>query len=82
MEISDSVRKFLTEEVPLLQNSSDIDVNASLIASGVLDSIDVIKLISFLEQSFDIAIEAGDVQAGHLETISSIEKFVRSRASR
>jgi len=82
MEISDSVRKFLTEEVPLLQNSSDFDVNSSLIASGVLDSIDVIKLISFLEQSFDIAIEARDVQAGHLETISSIEKFVRSRASR
>ena len=46
-----------------------------------MSAIDLIKLVSFLERSFDIAIEAEDVQAGHLETIASIEKFVRSRTS-
>lgn len=81
MEIADSVKKYLTREIALLQSSEDVDENASLMKSGLLDSIDVIKLVSFLERSFEIAIDAQDVKAGHLETVTSIARFVRARIS-
>jgi acyl carrier protein len=81
MTIAQSVRTFLTNEVTLLKHSEEVDEHASLIESGLLDSIDQIKLVSFLEQSFDIAIEAEDLSAGHLESISAIERFVRARTS-
>jgi acyl carrier protein len=81
MEIADSVRRFLTQEAQLLRYSEHVDDHPSLMTSGLLDSLDQIRLVTFLERAFNIAIEAEDVEAGHLETIASIEQFVRSKSS-
>ena len=81
VEIAERVRTFLSREVLVLQSCAAVDEGASLIKSGLLDSVDQIKLVAFLEQSFGITIEAEDLEAGHLETIAAIRDFVRSRQS-
>ena len=70
------LREFLPGESPEALNDS-----TPLISGGILDSIATLKLVSFLEESFGIALEAHDVDADHLDTIEKIADLVKARKS-
>jgi acyl carrier protein len=50
-----------------------------LITGGILDSIATLKLVSFLEQRFGIALEAHEVDAEHLDTLANIAELVEAK---
>ena len=47
-----------------------------LISEGILDSMASLKLVSFLEESFDVSIPAHHIDAEHLDTIELIARTV------
>jgi len=57
----------------LPKNLKDTD---SLIDSGVIDSLGIIKLVLFIEETFKISVGAEELNQENFETISSIEKFI------
>lgn len=77
-EVAKNVVAFLVKETGGVR-PEDIKSDMSLTENGLLDSIGKMKLIVFLEQSYHVAIEAKDVEAGHLDTVSAISKFVLSK---
>lgn len=50
----------------------DIDDNTNLIQAGVIDSFAVIQIISFLEQHYDLNLQAASVDPATLGSISGI----------
>ncbi len=68
------LNEFLPGETPEALTST-----TPLITGGILDSIATIKLVSFLEDQFGVELEAHEVDADHLDTISSIVRLVRAK---
>ena len=68
------LREFLPGESPEALTDS-----TPLISGGILDSIATLKLVSFLEDQFGIALEAHDVDADHLDTIDMIAALVSQK---
>ena len=47
-----------------------------LISSGLIDSVGTLRLVLFLEETFEIRVEAEDISAGKLDTLSAIAALV------
>jgi acyl carrier protein len=53
----------------------------SLLDSGVLDSINLVRLVQFLEERFGIQIPEGDLGPELFETPASVTAYVQRRAA-
>lgn len=57
------------------------DLDRDLIATGILDSFDLVKLVVELEDAFDIEIDVQEVIPDHFQTANRIVQLVESRIS-
>jgi acyl carrier protein len=68
------LRSFLQGEDP-----ENLTRTTELIRSGILDSLATLELVSFLEESFGIQLEAHDVGPANLGTLDSIDRLVNAK---
>ena len=71
-KITNIIATFWTESSPLQPETS-------LLKTGILNSIDLISLISDLEKEFNINIPAEDVDYENFDSINNIETFINSK---
>ena len=53
----------------------------ALISSGMLDSFDVVQLLSVLTEKYSITVSAFDVNVENFDTVAAMSELVLSRAS-
>ena len=78
-DIKESVRQFILKNFLPGENPNNLTDETELRESGILDSLSTLKLVSFLEKSFDVEFEANDLDSGNLSTIANIERLVHSK---
>ena len=54
----------------------EIDLNKSLIDEGIIDSVGLIEIASYLEQEFNILIHEEDMIRDNFGSVNRIVKFV------
>ncbi|MBT8231413.1 MAG: acyl carrier protein [Saprospiraceae bacterium] len=59
-----------------LEEGANISKDTELISSGLIDSINTLKLVDFIEETFDIELEAYEVNRDNLNTPSLIEALI------
>jgi acyl carrier protein len=79
MEIRETVRAYILEEFLPGEDPAQLTDEVELFSSGILDSIATLKLVSFLEERFGIAIAAYEADSHNLNTIESIGRLVASK---
>lgn len=75
MESKELVKKTLLGVKQGLEKNID---SQSLITDGLLDSFDIISLITELEEAFDIEIDPEDVVSENFESVDAITALVES----
>ena len=78
-EIQDIIKQYILQEFLPGENPAELTDSTPLITGGILDSLATIKLVVFLEQRFQIKIEAHETMADYLDTITDIAKLVNSK---
>jgi len=73
------VRDFLLGDVPSDQGETFLNDDDNLFEKGLIDSIRLFKLVSFLEERFGIAIPDGDVIADNFQSVNTIKDLLRSK---
>jgi acyl carrier protein len=79
MDTKETIERFVVDELILGDRRSKIDPDKSLITSGVIDSLGLLRLISFLEGQFGISIKDIEMLPENFETINKIETYVKSK---
>ena len=77
-EISNRIRDFITTEIMFEDSASNLADDAPLLG-GVIDSLGLMQLISFLEEEFNVTIDDAEVTADHFRTVSDIEQLVSQK---
>jgi len=77
--IKPTVTDFIRNEVVRSQDA--IEPSYSLIESGILDSLGVLKLVMFLEERYGIQVDAGDVIPKNFDSIDAICAYVDKRTN-
>jgi acyl carrier protein len=71
-----AVRDFLVNEVFYDKDLKSLGPEDSLIERGLLDSLAILKTVTFCEENFGITIPDGDVLPDHFESVRAIAKLV------
>lgn len=71
-----TIRQFIVDEflpdIAAEQLAGDLD----LIASGVIDSLGLLKLIAWIENHFQIAVDVTDMTPGNFSSVGAICSFL------
>lgn len=71
-----AIRQFIVEDVFYDRDLKNLGLDDSLLAKGLLDSLSILKTVTFCEEQFSITIPDEDVLPDHFESIRSIAKLV------
>lgn len=76
MDIRSSIRNFLKNAAPQGVGFSDTD---NLLMKGVIDSLRMLDMMSFLETQFRLKVDEDDLMPENFESIDAITRFVEHR---
>lgn len=76
MEIKTEVRNYIAENFLPNAPAASIDDAMPLITGGVIDSIGMITLVSFLESRFEVEIMPREIDVHCLDTVERIEQLI------
>ena len=78
-EVKEVIKGYILEEFLPGENPAELTDSTPLITGGILDSLATIKLVLFLEEQFQIKIQAHETMVDYLNTISDIAQLVHSK---
>jgi len=77
-EIAVRVNRFVLDQFPLARRRR-MDANSLLVDEGIIDSMGVLELVTFIETEFHVILTDEDVVADNFQSVGSIVKFIRRK---
>jgi len=79
METEAIITKFISEELSSGGGQVSLEPDGSLISTGILDSLALLKLLLFIEERFGLKVKDGEVTPRNFETINRITAFIEGK---
>jgi acyl carrier protein len=80
-DIKSNIKEYILQEFLPGEDPAELTDSTPLITGGILDSIATVKLVMFLEERFNITLQAHETDPDYLNTIESIGKLIESKKS-
>ena len=78
-EIGEAIKKFILSEFLRGEDPLALTDTTPLVTGGILDSLATVSLVLFLEERFQIQIEAHETTIDYFNTISDMEQLIYSK---
>ena len=79
MDLKEKIRNFVIIELADNGIPDGLDDNESLIDSGILDSLNILNLISFFDENFNIIPSEDELYPDNFDTINLIHKYIEEK---
>lgn len=79
--IENDLRQFLADNFILDDGGAGLGADDSLTESGVIDSMGVLELITFIEERFGFTVPDSDTLPENLDSIARLVTYVEKRLS-
>ena len=76
--VKDEIREFVLENARS-KGINEVADDQSLMASGIIDSLAIFRLVAFLEDSFRVRISDDEIVPENFQSINDIESFVSGK---
>jgi acyl carrier protein len=80
MSTAATIRRFIIENF-LFNDSNTLADDTPFLESGTMDSTGVLELVSFIEESFDIAVADEDLIPENLDSIGRVAAYIERKRS-
>jgi acyl carrier protein len=80
-ELSDKIKEFIITEVNPDLQLTRLDDDEPLIESGIIDSLGVLKIMSFLDEAFGVDLSSGEIRLENFKDVRTICRVVESQAA-
>ena len=77
MSVEQRLTTFINDT--LVKKAEGVGPDESLLESGVIDSVGIVEVITFIENEFDVKVADEDVVPENFETIQNLCRYVVSR---
>jgi acyl carrier protein len=75
--LESEIRKFITENMLFSADGFNYDDNDSLLEAGIVDSIGVMELVTFLDKTFKITVPPEDISPDNFDSINRLANYIR-----
>jgi acyl carrier protein len=76
MEAGGKLERFVLDTLPSARRRGSIDPDEDLLGSGVIDSVGLMEVVSFVEEEYGIEVGDQDLVADNFRSLQSIRRFV------
>lgn len=81
MDVRSSISTYIQSEFSAALTSVHLGDDTQLIESGIIDSLGIMKLLQYLEESFSIRIADDELRPENFETPGTIVSLVEKKLS-
>jgi len=78
MDYKNSLMQYVQDEF-VRKRGGEIKEEDDLLGSGIIDSLGILKLVSFLEEEFAMEIPSEDVVYENFQSIESMVRYLENR---
>jgi acyl carrier protein len=79
MNIMNSLERFLVTEIGADLGIKSLEPDEDLLEQRVIDSLGLLKLVTFIEESHGVQISDGDIVPENFQSLNSITKLVEDK---
>jgi acyl carrier protein len=79
MELEKHIRKYVTENLLYVDEDFKYDNDTSFINEGLIDSMGVMELVTFVQSEFDITVEQQEVTPDNFDSVNKLVAFIRRK---
>jgi len=76
--IESTIERYIIDSL-LKGKKKQIDPDESLISTGVLDSLTLLQLISFIEEQFNFKVDDNEMVPEYFQSIKNIKSFIEGK---
>ncbi len=76
--VAGQIRSFLARQFPLAKNVAD---DQPLLGGGLIDSLGILEVVSFLESEFNIAVADEELLPENFESVRNLSRFVQKKSN-
>ena len=76
MDIKIELKDFIIKELLDRTSLDELDDDQDLLISGLVDSLGVVRMLNFIEQSMDIKVPPEDVTLENFQTVQNITSYL------
>jgi acyl carrier protein len=77
-ELSQRIKEFIITEVNPDLHLTSLDDDEPLIESGIVDSLGVLKIMSFLDEAFGIDLSSAEIRLENFKDVRTICRLVEN----
>ncbi len=81
MEIEKLIRKYMNENVLYGDGAIEYTDDTSFLAAGILDSMAVLELVSWVEATFKIKPDVRDITPENFDSVARLAAFIRAKSA-
>ncbi|OGO23642.1 MAG: hypothetical protein A2144_01415 [Chloroflexi bacterium RBG_16_50_9] len=79
MSLEKDLKKFIVTRLMRGKDSQVLTDDVSLFETGIIDSLGLLEMVSFLEERFKVRVEDEELIPENFETVSKLINFVESK---
>ena len=79
MTMAQRIERFLLTEVAADYGKTTLDPDADLLEQRIIDSLAILKLVTFLEESCGIKVKDEEIVPENFQSLNSLVKFVEQK---
>ena len=79
MEIKEKLKDFIANNLLFSDNGFRYDDDASFLEEGIVDSIGVLELVAFVDESFDMEVEDHEVTPDNFDSVNKLAAYIQSK---
>ena len=76
-ELESEIRKFIAENMLFSADGFNYGDNDSLLEAGIVDSIGVMELVSFVDKTYKITVPPEDISPDNFDSINRLANYIR-----
>ncbi len=75
MKIGEEINNFLVER-KFIKTANELNNEDSLLEKGVIDSVGMLELVSFIETEYSIKIDEDELMPENFDSLKAIQDFI------
>lgn len=77
LETKKLIRKFIGQKLAKKNGQTVVKDEEDIISAGIIDSLGIMQLVEYIEETFSIVIKDEDIIPENFESVDSITSFIR-----
>lgn len=76
MNVRQEIKQFIAENFLFTEDTNKLDDDTSFMDEGIIDSMGIMELVVFIEETYKINVEDDEIEPDNLDSVNNLYNFI------